>query len=105
MENPESLVNRVTLLEEGFHNMIGAEQDLIDKMKRKSGNINEFANYILNPVLTDIDIQFKGIDVFDVSPSSQPDLFASRPVVVYGKFKGKAKGSITISGSTAGVVA
>jgi Ca-activated chloride channel homolog len=61
-----------------------------------------FANYILNPVLTDIDIKFKGIDVYDVSPGSQPDLFASRPVVVYGKFKGKPNGSITISGSTAG---
>jgi len=61
-----------------------------------------FANYILNPILTDIDIQFDGIDAYDVSPLVQPDLFTSRPIIVYGKYKGKAKGSLTITGTTAG---
>ena len=57
-----------------------------------------FANYILNPVLTDIEFDFDGIEVYDVSPVEQPDVFAARPIVVYGKYKGKAKGSLTISG-------
>ena len=57
-----------------------------------------FANYILNPVLTDIAFDFDGIEVYDVSPIEQPDVFADRPIVVYGKYKGKAKGSLTISG-------
>jgi Ca-activated chloride channel homolog len=61
-----------------------------------------FANYILNPVLTDINVKFEGIDVHDVSPVNQPDLFAARPVVVYGKFTGEASGTITVSGTSAG---
>ena len=48
MDNPESLVHRVTLLEEGFHNMMGSETEWINKMKQKSSNINEFKKYILN---------------------------------------------------------
>ena len=60
-----------------------------------------FANYVLNPVLTDIEIAFDGIEVYDVSPIEQPDVFASRPVVVFGKYKGKPTGKLTISGQQA----
>ncbi|NOZ13010.1 MAG: VWA domain-containing protein [Acidobacteria bacterium] len=58
----------------------------------------KFRNYILSPVLTDIKVNFKGFDTYDVEPASIPDLFAGRPVVVFGKWKGKAAGKVTVTG-------
>lgn len=56
--------------------------------------------YIDTPVLTGIDVRFTGLDVYDVEPATIPDLFASRPIVVIGKWRGSAVGSIDISGRT-----
>jgi Ca-activated chloride channel family protein len=57
-------------------------------------------HYIDSPVLTDINLTFSGFDVYDVEPRKVPDLFASRPIVVFGKWRGAAGGSIEISGKT-----
>lgn len=56
--------------------------------------------YIDSPVLTDIDLEFVGFEAYDVEPRRIPDLFASRPVVVFGKWRGAADGAIRISGKT-----
>lgn len=56
--------------------------------------------YIDTPVLTGIDVKFTGFDVYDVEPRTIPDLFASRPIVVFGKWRGAAGGSIELSGTT-----
>jgi Ca-activated chloride channel family protein len=56
--------------------------------------------YIDTPVLTGIGVTFTGFEVYDVDPSTIPDLFASRPIVVIGKWRGPAVGSIEISGRT-----
>jgi len=54
--------------------------------------------YIDTPVLTGIDVAFSGLDVYDVEPRAIPDLFASRPIVVFGKWRGPIGGSVTVSG-------
>ena len=56
--------------------------------------------YIDTPVLTGIDVKFTGFDAYDIEPGAIPDLFASRPIVVFGKWRGKLAGSIQISGKT-----
>jgi Ca-activated chloride channel family protein len=56
--------------------------------------------YIDSPVLTGINVGFSGFDAYDVEPREIPDLFASRPIVVFGKWRGRATGAITISGKT-----
>ena len=56
--------------------------------------------YIDTPVLTGIDVTFNGFDAYAVEPGQVPDLFASRPIVVFGKWRGSAAGSIEISGRT-----
>jgi Ca-activated chloride channel homolog len=60
----------------------------------------QFRRYIETPVLTDIEVNFAGFDVYDVEPAKIPDLFASRPIVVFGKWRGRVGGSIEISGKT-----
>ncbi len=59
---------------------------------------NKFREYIREPVLTQIDIDFGGFKAYDIEPASVPDVLANRPVIVFGKYKGKASGAIRISG-------
>ncbi len=66
----------------------------------------KFKKYIDSPALTNITVKFDGFDAYDVEPASVPDLFASRPVLVFGKYRGEAKGAIHVTGiSGAGVFA
>src|SRR6185436_19069621 len=46
----------------------------------------------------DVRIAYDGFDAYDVEPKAAPDVFASRPVVVHGKWRGTPKGTITLSG-------
>jgi len=55
---------------------------------------------ISTPVWSHIQISWGGFDVYDVEPSSLPDLFAARPLVLYGKYRGKPSGKITLKGKT-----
>jgi Ca-activated chloride channel family protein len=59
-----------------------------------------FKSYITSPVLTRVKVAFPGFDAFDVSPKAVPDVFATRPVVVHGKWRGKAVGKVVLSGRT-----
>ncbi|MBN2620028.1 VWA domain-containing protein [candidate division WOR-3 bacterium] len=65
----------------------------------------KFMKYVQHPVLTDIEVQFDGFEAYDVEPVSLPDLFAQRPLILFGKYK-KASGTVRIKGNTpAGVYA
>lgn len=59
-----------------------------------------FREYIQTPVLANIQISAIGFDVYDVHASHFPDLFAQRPVVLFGKWRGPATGSIELQGKT-----
>ena len=59
----------------------------------------EFRTMIASPVLTDVKLDFEGMEVYDVIPKSVPDLFADKPIVVYGKYRGRADGRVRVTGS------
>ena len=61
-----------------------------------------FKEYIERPVLTNIIPTFEGIEVYDVEPLTVPDVFAERPIIIYGKYNAPAEGTITIQGDYAG---
>ena len=62
-----------------------------------------FLKYVQTPVLTDIRVATSGFQAYDLEPPAPPDVFIERPVILFGKFKGPASGTITVSGeSTAG---
>jgi Ca-activated chloride channel family protein len=60
----------------------------------------KFRRYIQSPVLTGVHVAFKGFETYDVEPAKSPDLFAERPIVVFGKWRGEPKGSVEISGTS-----
>lgn len=57
-----------------------------------------FREYVQSPVLSNICLTFDGFDVFDVEPVSVPDVFSSRPVIVFGKWRGNPTGEIHLTG-------
>ncbi len=61
---------------------------------------DKFKRYIASPALTNIQVKFRGFDAYDVEPASVPDLFAERPVVVFGKYRGAPRGKIEVTGIT-----
>jgi Ca-activated chloride channel family protein len=58
----------------------------------------KFRAYVETPVLTNVKATFAGFDAYDVEPKVLPDVFASRPVVLFGKYHGSPTGTITLSG-------
>ena len=58
----------------------------------------KFKEYVQSPALTDIAVDLEGFGAYDVEPSSIPDLFADRPLVIFGKWRGKASGTIRVTG-------
>ncbi len=68
-----------------------------DQAKEKAG---KFRKLIESPVLTNIDIDYKKFKVYDVEPPSIPDVLAERPVIVFGKYKGKPKEKIVLKGTS-----
>ncbi|HLA32668.1 MAG TPA: VIT domain-containing protein [Pseudomonas sp.] len=57
-----------------------------------------FRQMIDAPVLANPQVRFEGLDVYDVEPVALPDLFAQRPLVVFGKWRGEARGSLRVEG-------
>lgn len=60
-----------------------------------------FRRYIESPVLTKVAVRMHGFQAYDIEPPHQPDLFAERPVVVFGKWRGAKTGTIEVVGRDA----
>ncbi|MEL7003787.1 MAG: VIT domain-containing protein [Bacteroidota bacterium] len=73
---------------------------VITRSEEAKDQAEKFRQYISSPLLTDIDVKFKGLDVYDVEPKHYPDLFAEKPLLIYGKWRGKPKGKIEVDGLT-----
>jgi Ca-activated chloride channel homolog len=58
----------------------------------------KFAKYIESPVLTNVGVHFDGFEAYDVEPAAIPDLFSERPIIVFGKYRGRAQGRIAVEG-------
>ncbi len=57
-----------------------------------------FRAYIEQPLLTRIRVTFEDFDAYDLDNPQLPDLFAQRPLVLIGKYRGEARGSIELEG-------
>lgn len=93
-----SSVNRHII--EGMAHVGMGESFVITKPEEASAQAERFREMIQVPVLTGIQLRFEGFDAYEVEPPQVPDLFAERPVVVFGKWRGKPQGKITLSGRT-----
>ena len=60
--------------------------------------VSNYYEKISSPVLSDLKIDFKGIEVRDTYPRVMPDLFKGSQLVLVGKYTGKGKVIVALSG-------
>jgi Ca-activated chloride channel family protein len=63
--------------------------------------MDAFFDRISHPAMTDLKIDWGGMQVADVFPETVPDLFLGRPVILTGRFNGTASTNVRIEGQTA----
>ena len=95
-----SSVNRFLI--EGMSRAGMGESFIVTKPGEAQVIANKFRKYISSPVLTGITYKFNGFETYDVEPQAIPDVLAERPVMLFGKWRGKAKGQIEINGYSGG---
>lgn len=57
-----------------------------------------FTDFVQSPVLTNIKVHYDNLEVYDIEPASVPDVFAERPIIIYGKYRGALRGSVRVTG-------
>lgn len=62
----------------------------------------KFYERVRTPLLTDISIEWNGLDVADVYPQKVPDLFSAKPIVLHGRYTKAGTGSIRVKGMVGG---
>ncbi|MEA1948238.1 MAG: VIT domain-containing protein, partial [Thermodesulfobacteriota bacterium] len=93
-----SSVNRHLI--EGMARVGMGEPFVITKSEQAPEKASRFRKLIESPVLTGIKVDFGRFKVYDVEPPGIPDVLADRPVIVFGKWRGSPRGSISLQGYT-----
>lgn len=95
-----SAVNRY-LLEEMAQLGRGAVQ-VVRPDEDTTAVVEKFHDRIARPLLTDVAIDWGGLEVEGVTPAAIPDLFADQPVVLLGRYKRGGAAKVTLRGRMAG---
>ena len=93
-----SSVNRHII--EGMAHVGMGEPFIITKPDEAPAKADRFRAMIQSPVLTQIKANFNSFSAYDIEPVSIPDVLAERPVIVFGKWRGKPQGKITVTGTS-----
>ena len=93
-----SSVNRHLI--EGMAHAGQGEPFIVMKPDQAAAEAERFRAYVSTPVLSQVKLSTAGFQIYDVEPQHLPDVLADRPVLAFGKWKGTASGTITVSGVT-----
>jgi Ca-activated chloride channel homolog len=80
-------------------NGAAAYLSLHDKAEEVMG---DFFERISHPAMTDLEIDFGGMNASEIFPQRVPDLFVGRPVILTGRFSGDGPATIRIKGIIGG---
>ncbi|HSF10575.1 MAG TPA: VIT and VWA domain-containing protein, partial [Nitrospirales bacterium] len=61
-----------------------------------------FHERVQHPLLTNLAVDWNGLDVSDIYPKRLPDLFSAKPVVLTGRYTTPGKGTIRLRGKVSG---
>jgi Ca-activated chloride channel family protein len=75
----------------GVADYVAPEEDIEVK-------VSNFFSKIADPVLTDVSLDFKGVDVSDLYPRKLPDLFAGSQITLLGHYRGDGPATVVLSG-------
>jgi Ca-activated chloride channel family protein len=89
-------VNRYII--EGMAHVGMGEPFVVTSQEEAPEKADLFRKYIQFPVLTNIEVDYDGFEVYDVEPPAVPDVIAERPVTLFGKWSGSPQGTIHLEG-------
>lgn len=79
----------------------GASEPFIITNRTEAEAIGErLIQTISQPMFSHMEVNWGDLQAYDVYPEKIPDVFTDRPVVVFGKYKGAAKGVVEVNGKT-----
>ena len=91
-----SSVNRYLI--EGMAKAGQGEPFVVTRPQEAPEAAARFREYVRAPVLTGISIDYEGFEPYAVEPPAVPDLFAARPLIIFGKYQGRPEGTIAVRG-------
>jgi len=89
---------------EGIARAGQGEPFIVTKPEMAAAQAERLRKMIDAPVLTQLKARFDGLEVYDVEPaalSGLPDVLGGRPVLLYGKWRGQARGQLVLEGQAA----
>lgn len=92
-------VNRYLL--EGMAKMGKGEVEWVTLNRHGDEVAETFQQRIGNPLLLDIDIDWKNAPVKDIYPVEIPDLFSGKPIIIKGRYTAPYRGKIVLKGKRA----
>ncbi|MBW1811051.1 MAG: TonB family protein, partial [Deltaproteobacteria bacterium] len=93
-------VNRFLI--EGMARAGLGEPFVVLKSVEAKAKAEKFRQYVSSPIMQNITVDFENFDVYDVEPQTLPDLFARRPLCLFGKYRGEPQGTIVVNGQLPG---
>lgn len=85
---------------EGMAHVGMGEPFVITAPEQAAREAERFRAYVSTPALSRVKVEAHGFEIYDVEPLNLPDVLADRPILCMGKWKGEAKGTLTVSGVT-----
>ena len=93
-----SSVNRFTI--EGLARAGQGEPFVVLEEGQALDEAARFQSYISTPVLAQVEAGFEDFDAYEVEPAFIPDMLADRPIIIFGKWRGAAAGTVLLGGRT-----
>nr|WP_321152727.1 VIT and VWA domain-containing protein [uncultured Acetatifactor sp.] len=78
------------------------ESFLVTDSEDAEESAKRFASYIEAPLMTGITVEYEGFDVYDVATATPSILYARKPLILFGKWRGEPAGTITVKGKAGG---
>jgi len=85
------LLDRLSDENSGASDYVSPDEDIEVK-------VSNFYKKISNPILADIELEFKGIKTSMIYPQRLPDIFEGTQLVVVGRFEGEGTAEVNLSG-------
>ncbi len=79
-----------------------AQADFVRPEENIESIVSSFYAKISSPILTNVKLEFDGIDAYDIYPKTMPDLFKGGQLMVTGRYRGTAPGTVRLTGSAQG---
>ncbi len=89
------LLDRLATDNGGTQQYVGEQEDIEVK-------VSSFYEKIAQPVLSGVAVEAQGVELRDVYPRRTPDVFAGGQVLLFGRYRGGGRGTVTVRGKAQG---